>query len=89
MNCPKCGSSQRTTIDSRLAESGEVRRRRYCCNNCHYRYSTAEIVTGQMKTGPRAGLSKDEVFDQLVAIALPRAKLSALLKEALSRTEHA
>lgn len=40
MECPKCGSENYRTVDSR---DGKIRRRRKECNSCGIRWSTVEI----------------------------------------------
>lgn len=44
MKCPSCGCTGSKVIDSRpVEESGSVRRRRECLN-CHFRFTTYEVV---------------------------------------------
>lgn len=46
--CPKCGSYDSRTIDSRPGNDGTIRRRRVC-DNCLQRYSTIEITDASFK----------------------------------------
>ncbi len=41
MKCPKCGRQDVHVIDSR--ETNEIRRRRYVCDRCGFRWTTREI----------------------------------------------
>jgi transcriptional regulator NrdR family protein len=45
MNCPDCESDNCFAIDSRIRRDG-IRRRRYKCLDCGYRYTTVEIYAG-------------------------------------------
>lgn len=42
MRCPKCDSENTSTLDSRIRNDGNTRRRRRC-HNCQYRFSSIEI----------------------------------------------
>ena len=42
MRCPKCGSYNGKVVDSRPLFSDTVRRRRYKCLDCDYRWNTIE-----------------------------------------------
>ena len=44
MRCPKCGHVDDKVIDSRLARSGYVIRRRRACQRCNHRFTTYEEV---------------------------------------------
>ncbi|GAC1352605.1 MAG: hypothetical protein NVSMB1_17140 [Polyangiales bacterium] len=44
MKCPSCGVLDNKVIDSRLAQGGEVTRRRRECDGCGRRYTTYEHV---------------------------------------------
>lgn len=41
MNCPRCGSTNVYTLDSRDGKHGRIRRRR--CADCDSRWTTVEI----------------------------------------------
>ena len=43
MNCPSCGHTSSSVVDSRPQSSGEVRRRRIC-DECEYKWSSMEIT---------------------------------------------
>ncbi len=43
MNCPVCGSSKSTVLDSRPSDASSIRRRRECVN-CQKRFTTYEII---------------------------------------------
>lgn len=43
MICPYCLSKKTTCIDSR--QNGELRRRKYSCNQCSSRFATQEVIT--------------------------------------------
>lgn len=43
MNCPSCGHSSSSVVDSRPQPSGEVRRRRVC-DECEFKWSSMEIT---------------------------------------------
>jgi transcriptional repressor NrdR len=42
MRCPKCGHEDTRVIESRLSHEGRSVRRRRCCAECNYRYTTYE-----------------------------------------------
>ncbi len=44
MRCPKCGCVEDKVIDSRTSREGATIRRRRECLECHYRFTTYEIV---------------------------------------------
>lgn len=44
MRCPSCGHLENRVIDSRLAQGGEVTRRRRECDGCAHRYTTYERI---------------------------------------------
>lgn len=45
MYCPKCGHRKTHCIDSRMYPLGiNKRRRKYECDNCHYRFHTIETI---------------------------------------------
>ena len=44
MKCPSCGVLENKVIDSRLAQGGEVTRRRRECDGCGRRYTTYDRV---------------------------------------------
>ena len=43
MHCPKCGSENIKTLDTRPTKNNQIRRRKECID-CHYRFSTREII---------------------------------------------
>ena len=47
MQCPKCGTKDTRVIDSRVSSSGLSIRRRRCCQNCEYRFSTTEEIISE------------------------------------------
>ena len=44
MRCPKCGSDQTRTIDSRPTVDDRQTRRRRVCQACRFRFSTIETA---------------------------------------------
>ncbi|MEZ4741496.1 MAG: transcriptional regulator NrdR [Bdellovibrionota bacterium] len=42
MKCPKCGNTETKVLESRLTNEGRSVRRRRCCRDCDYRYTTYE-----------------------------------------------
>lgn len=44
MQCPRCGTKDTRVIDSRVSSNGLAIRRRRCCQNCEYRFSTTEEI---------------------------------------------
>ncbi len=56
MRCPKCGHLEDKVIDSRLARSGYVIRRRRSCQQCDNRFTTyEEVVKPSLKVVKRDG----------------------------------
>lgn len=43
MKCPFCGTVKRSVLDTRWKEDGNIRRRRYKCENNH-RYTSYEML---------------------------------------------
>jgi len=61
MNCPSCGSTKSSVIDSRASDSRSIRRRRECVQ-CQKRFTTYEMI----EAVPISVLKKDgtlEIFD--------------------------
>lgn len=44
MHCPRCNHKETRVIDSRLARNGTAIRRRRCCQECEYRFTTVEEI---------------------------------------------
>lgn len=62
MKCPVCGFEQSTVIDSR--PRGEMRHRRYRCDNCGERYNTEERVV----PSPGRGRTKTERYESTLIV---------------------
>ena len=66
MRCPKCGCTDDTVIDSRVARDGGTVRRRRECLSCGHRFSTLEsVVPEDMKVIKRNGEREDYNRDKL------------------------
>jgi len=44
MRCPKCSHTEDKVLDTRVSRGGAATRRRRCCLNCGYRFTTYEEV---------------------------------------------
>lgn len=67
MNCPSCGSTKSSVIDSRASDSRSIRRRRECVQ-CQKRFTTYEMI----ESVPISVIKKDgtlEIFDPNKIIA--------------------
>lgn len=65
MKCPFCEAPATGVVESRIADDGEVIRRRRICGNCSRRFTTYERVNGSAlwvvkKDGRREPFSRDK-----------------------------
>lgn len=62
MTCPKCGCENTTIRESR--QLPELRRRRYVCLNCNYKFTTHEIPVHRVykNKSPRVYVSNDGMW---------------------------
>lgn len=76
MKCPFCSSLENRVIDSRLAQNGDVTRRRRECEACARRYTTYERLEQTVPTVVKKSGSREQ-FD--------RSKLLSGLKRACEK----
>jgi transcriptional repressor NrdR len=67
MKCPFCGHPDSSVIDSRIAATGELIRRRRSCESCQRRFTTYERVdeilpTVVKKDGRREKFDRDKII---------------------------
>ena len=92
MKCPSCHNEDTQVTDSRLAQEGEVVKRRRMCKNCKRRFTTYERVeriglSVIKRDDKREEYSRDKLHRSM-ALALTKRKVSAAqLEEAVNDIE--